>query len=113
MKVVKKTETNRHQNCDHCAAIEYPLGDKDINLAVIELTGRYPERGMVVNDVCKEIAYVEKGSCTIGFDDQVVELEKGDTIMIEPGRAYYWEGEATLVVPCTPAWYPEQHREIE
>jgi hypothetical protein len=34
-------------------------------------------------------------------------------ILIEPEEKYYWDGNFTLFVPCTPAWYPEQHEEID
>lgn len=115
MKLVKRDEVNEYKNSDKCLALEYPLGDKDLNIAVIKLTGRYPEQGMVVNDVCKEVVYVEEGDCRLVFSDkevEEVELKAGDIVLLEPGEKYYWEGNATLVVPCTPAWYPEQHREV-
>lgn len=49
MKVVYKKQTKQFKNSPVCTAIEYPLGDKDINGAVIELNGRYPDKGRVVN----------------------------------------------------------------
>jgi len=29
------------------------------------------------------------------------------------GEKYFWEGEMEMFMPCTPAWYPEQHKEIK
>jgi hypothetical protein len=55
MKMIKASKVYKRKNSDFCAAIEYPLGDKDINCAVINLTGRYPVKGRVVNEKCKEI----------------------------------------------------------
>jgi hypothetical protein len=55
MKVVRLNQTKEFKNSDFCTATEYPLGDKDINGAVIELKGRYPDKGQVVNYKCKEI----------------------------------------------------------
>ena len=61
MKVVKRGEAVEHHNSDSCLAIEYPLGESDINGAVIKLNGRYPEKGWCINKECKELAYVVKG----------------------------------------------------
>lgn len=52
MKVIHKNQTEIFKNSQVCTAIEYPLGDKDINGAVIELNGRYPNTGRVVNLKC-------------------------------------------------------------
>ncbi len=54
-------------------AWEYPVLDKALHGAVIELSGRYPDTGRVVNELCT----------------------------------------TTLFMPCAPAWYTEQHREVE
>jgi mannose-6-phosphate isomerase-like protein (cupin superfamily) len=113
MKIIKKTQTSIHKNSENCTAIEYPLGDKDINIAIIELNGRYPTKGRVVNNKCKELSYILKGSGKITIEDTEIELNEGDTVLVEPKEKYYWDGNMTLVVPCTPAWYPEQHEEVE
>ena len=42
-----------------------------------------------------------------------VELQEGDMILIEPGERYFWDGNLTMFVPCTPAWYPGQHKKVE
>jgi len=113
MKIILKNQTKKFQNGKNCTAWEYPLGDKDINGAVIELSGRYPETGEVMNKVCKELAYVIKGEGRVVIENQEFNISKGDLVMIEPGEKYYWEGKMTMFVPCVPAWYPEQHQEIE
>lgn len=112
MKIVKNQQTKIFQNSKVCKAIEYPLGDKDINGAVIELNGRYPDKGRVVNLKCKELAYVVKGSGKLIVEGKEVELNEGDLALIEPGEKYFWDGNMTMFMPCTPAWYPEQHKEI-
>lgn len=110
MKRIRKTETTIFKNGKHCVAIEYPLGDKSINGAVIKLNGRYPDKGRVVNEVCKELAYVIEGKGSVTVENRLVSLVKGDQILIEPGERYFFEGNLTMFVPCTPAWYPEQHK---
>jgi len=94
-------------------ALEYPIKDKDISVALIELTGRYPNKGIVLNEKCKELAYVIKGSGKLVVENKEVPVEEGDLVSIDPGEKYFWDGNLTLLIPCTPAWYPEQHKEIE
>lgn len=113
MKAIHKNQTKTLKNNNVCTAIEYPLGDKDINGAVIELKGRYPDKGRVVNLKCKELAYIIKGSGKVVVEGKEVELNEGDLILLEPGEKYFWEGELVMFVPCVPAWYPEQHKEVE
>lgn len=113
MKIIKKDQAEVHKNSNACVAIEYPLGDKDINGAVIELNGRYPDKGRTVNLECKELAYIIKGSGRLVVESKEIELNEGDLVLIEAGEKYYWEGSFTMFVSCTPAWYLEQHREVE
>ena len=113
MKLINKEETSKYKNSNNCIATEYPMNDKDINIAIIDITGRYPTKGRVVNNKCKEIVYVIKGKGKVFVDNKEISLEKGDMILIEPKEKYYWDGNFTLFVPCTPAWYPEQHEEVD
>lgn len=113
MKVIERNQTKEFRNSEVCTAIEYPLGDKDINGAVIKLNGRYPDNGKVVNQECKELAYVIKGSGKVVVEGKEVGLQQGDLVLIEPGERYYWEGNMEMFVPCTPAWYIEQHKEVQ
>lgn len=112
MKVVKSTQTNSFQNSDTCKAIEYPLNDKDINAVVIQLKGRYPDTGRTVNLECKELVYVINGTGKIVCEGEEVVLHQGDVLLIQQGEKFYWEGDMELFMPCTPAWYPEQHKEV-
>jgi mannose-6-phosphate isomerase-like protein (cupin superfamily) len=113
MKVVHKNQTKEFKNSEACTALEYPLGDRDINGAVVELNGRYPGKGRVVNLKCKELAYVVKGSGKLVVEGKELVLQEGDLALIEPGEKYFWEGNMTMFMPCTPAWYPEQHKEVK
>lgn len=114
MKIVKKIEAIVHKNSDTCFATEYPSDDKDINIGIVKIEGRYPESGYALNEVCKELAYVSEGEGKIVFlNGEVFSIEEGDSVLIEPKEKYYWEGKFTLFVPCSPAWYPEQHKKIK
>lgn len=112
MKIVKSYQTKKFKNSPVCIATEYPLGDKDINGALIELKGRYPDKGRVVNLKCKEMAYIIKGSGKLVVERKEIKLRTGDLILIAPGEKYFWEGKMIMFVPCTPAWYLGQHKEV-
>lgn len=109
MKIIKKSETIEFKNSSKCIAYEYPIDDKDINGAVIEISGRYPDEGRVTNKVCKELVYVIDGSGKLVIEDKKILLNPGDQVLIETNEKYYFDGKFTLFTPCTPAWYPEQH----
>ncbi len=113
MKIVKKSQTHSFQNSDVCKAIEYPMGDSDINGAIIELTGRYPTQGKVVNTKCKEMAYIISGSGKLILEKEEIEVNESDLVLIEPNENYCWEGNMTMFVPCTPVWCQEQYKEVK
>jgi len=113
MKIVRKNQTKEFKNSAVCTGVEFPLEDKDINFSIIKVNGRYPDKNKVVNLKCKELAYIIRGSGKLFVGSTETNLNEGDLVFIEPGEAYYWEGNMEMFVPCTPAWYPEQHKEIE
>ncbi len=113
MKVIRKNQTKRFKNSPVCIAHEYPLGDKDINGVVIELKGRYPDKGRVVNLKCKELVYLLDGSVLLEVEGKKIKLEKGDEVLIMPKEKYLWDGNCRIFTACTPAWYPEQHKEVK
>ncbi len=89
------------------------MEDKDINGAVIKLSGRYPDKGRAVNLICKEMAYIIKGFGRIVVEGEEMKLEEGDLVLIDKGEKFFWEGNMKIFMPCVPAWHPEQHKEVE
>lgn len=112
MKLTPLSRSIKNRVTPNCIAIEYPNGDKDIWGAIIKLTGRYPEKGRTVNLKCKELVYFIEGKGKLVINDKEVKVKKGDQLVIDVGEKYYWEGKFVMFVPCTPAWYPEQHKEV-
>jgi len=113
MKFVPKVKSKKIEVTDTCTAIEYPKGDKDIWGSVIKLNGRYPLKGFTVNQKCKELVYFISGKGKLVVDNKTIYVKKGDQVVINPGEKFYWEGKFVMFMPCAPAWYSEQHKEVE
>ena len=112
MKIIKLEEIKEFKNSDSCCVLEYPLDDKDINIALAKINGRYPENSFALNTECKEIGYVVEGVGKLVVENKTIELKKGDVILIEVGEKFYWEGDLEILMPCAPAWTPEQYKII-
>ncbi len=111
MKIIAKSQTIKFSNSDTCEGFEFNFEDRDLNIAVVTVHGRYPEAGHLVNEVCKEVGYILGGHGTVGVDNEMYDLHPGDAVFINPGERYYWQGEhLTMLMPCSPAFYPEQHK---
>lgn len=109
MNIVRKDGAKRFENAATCTAFEYETGGGDINVAKIEIKGRYPVEGSAVNKEVRELAYVLQGAGTVSVNGKAHELSEGDVVAIEKGEMAFWEGELTLVIACAPAWTPEQY----
>ncbi len=109
-----RLEGSSFENSPVCKGVGYAVDGASMDLAKIELTGRYPERGWVMNEVSYEMAYVLHGSGQfINRNGDTLEVGEGDVVSIETGKQYAWNGTLTLIVPCTPPFDPDQHKEVE
>jgi len=113
MKIIKKSEVIKFEHGQTCVAREYPLNDRDINVAIIELNGRYPEKGRAMNEISKELAYVASGSGKVVIEGVETEVNEGDMVLVHPGEKFFWQGKMKLFMPCTPAWTQEQYKLVE
>jgi mannose-6-phosphate isomerase-like protein (cupin superfamily) len=113
MKIIKKADSTDFANSNTCYGVEYRFKDKDLDIARITIDGRYPAKGHLINKVIKEIIYVLGGSGVVGVGDKEYILRPGDAVFIKPKERYYLRGKSMrLLVPCSPAFYPEQHIEV-
>lgn len=110
MEIVKKEDAIRHQSSPLCAVDEYPMENPEMNIAVAEIGGRYPDEGYAVNHECSEMGYVVKGAGKLVTETQETTLSNGDVVYIPRGEKFYWEGVMTVILPCAPAWHPAQHQ---
>ncbi len=47
MKVIKYNDALKGKNSEKCKTLEYSFMDKDIDLGIATIKGRYPDEGMV------------------------------------------------------------------
>ena len=114
MQVIKYSNAIEGAHSDKCKTLEYSFKDGDIDLGVATITGRYPEKDYCVNTISKELIYVLDGSGKLCFENDVVEFEKGDSILINSNEKYYWDTTyCTVTMSCTPAWSEEQHKLVQ
>src|ERR1700722_10919296 len=108
MKVIKKGDTIAFTNSKTCHGQSFDFGSKDLDIAVVTVNGRYPDKGHLVNEECREIAYVLSGSGLVEIADETHELAPGDGVMINPGERFYWQGnKLEMLMPCAPAFSPK------
>ena len=112
MEHVRQEQAVKKQNSPYCTIWEYPMQNREMNIAIAEIQHRYPTQGFAMNEKCSEMGYVLKGSGRLVTEQKNVELREGDAVYIPCGERYYWEGNLSVLLPCTPAWYPEQHKLI-
>lgn len=112
MEHVTRQDTKRYTNSPNCTAFEYATKNAEINMGIVEITGRYPNEGHAINHKCTEIGYILKGSGKFVTEDKIVHFSEGDVILIPQEEKYHWEGTVTIVIASTPAWYPDQHEHI-
>lgn len=113
MQKLTSHQSIEHKNSENCVVSEFPTDDQQINFATAKITARYPETGLASNTLCREIVYVQEGAGKIVVDNVEYSLAKGDVILVLPNEKFYWEGNMTIHIACTPAFTPEQHIHIE
>lgn len=113
MILIPFSKSNKFSVTPTCDAREYPNGDKDIWGSVIQIRGRYPDSGFTVNEECKGLVYFIDGNGKVVIDGKEIEVHKSDQLLIDKGEKFFWEGELIMFMPCSPAWYPEQHKQVE
>lgn len=112
MTVVRSNTTESFENSKACKGYSFPNTGNEINGAIISVAGRYPVTGFLVNEVCKELVYITKGSGKLTLTGESQTFNKGDVVYIENGEKFAWEGDFEGFFVCTPTFYPEQHKEV-
>ena len=97
-----------------CKTIEYSFQDKDLDLGIAIIKGRYPEKGYCMNEISKELIYILEGTGKIITNKKEISFKEGDAIFINPKEKYYWDTTyCKASMSCTPAWSPNQYKVVE
>lgn len=114
MEIIRNEEKELGQNIEICKTEEYSFKDKDIDLGVATIKGRYPDEGYCMNEISKELIYVLEGEGTLFLEDKEIAFKKGDAILINNNEKYYWtSSNCTISMTCTPAWNKNQYKIIK
>ncbi len=109
MQIVKQKKTNIVDAAKGVTIYEYLMQEHGISGATATIDGRYPEKGFAKNTTAKELALVLDGAGVIGLADKESSIEIGDCVCIDRNEKFYWQGNMTLFMVCTPSFKPEQH----
>ncbi len=114
MQLIKNNNAIKGTNSDKCKILEYSFSDKDIDLGIATITGRYPESGFCLNTISKELIYVLDGNGKLYFENDCIEFKKGDSILIDSNEKYYWDSTYCVIsISCIPAWNEEQYKIVK
>lgn len=103
-----KLDGQSFQNSDTCQGMAY-VADAPLDIAQINIDGRYPESGWAVNHECHEMVRVSRGIGEVTINSMTTELSEGDVVYIPPNTAFAWSGEMVITMACSPPFYPEQY----
>lgn len=111
--IYKSFDNTELFNKGTCKTYEYNIEDKDINYCIAEIDGRFPIEKWAINRKCKEMLHILNGSGIINVEGKEYQLKKDDVVLININEKYYFKGKMRLGIPCSPAWYPEQHEIVD
>ena len=112
--LVKKENAKQVSNSDKCTVWEYDTKTKNFNVATAFIDGRFPDERRVVNLELEEIYYVQSGSATIHSEKGEFVIVEGDVYLFDKGEKFWLDADKlSLVVTCSPAFDPEQHKIVD
>ena len=108
-----KLSSNDFENSPTCRGLAFVSDDAPIDMAIIEISGRYPEVGQAVNHECHEMVTVVSGAGSVTVAGVLYELAAGDVVHVPPETPFVWDGNMTITMACTPPFSGEQYEIIE
>ena len=109
MQIVKSKDKIIHNSHGKAQVEEYFMNDKTIDLCVVHIDGRMPEKGRVINSDFNCVCYVLEGQGN--FSGQPI--EKGDAFNILSNEPYWFDGNFSMTMCGTPAFHPDQSKIID
>ena len=102
-----------HKNNEACEVCEYPSIGSEFDIAVVRISGKYPNHGYCVNDVCKEVVYIIEGEGVMYEGEKEHKFKKGDVIVIKAGEKFRCEANCVASISCTPPWDIKQYKLVQ
>ena len=107
-----KLDGQAFKNSDTCEGVSFAAPDAPLDIARIEINGRYPEQGFTRNLRSHEVVYVIEGAGKVTVDETETTLTIGDVVHIPPDTPFAWDGHMTLIMACDPPFEPTQYELI-
>ncbi len=108
----KSNTAEAFENSPECNGISFGSLNDEIDMAVIEVNGRYPSEGFLVNEICKEAVYVLSGGGKLIGTETSLDFTAGDVLYVDSEEKFAWQGDFKAVFSLTPAFSPFQHKEV-
>ena len=98
IKICKAKNNIQRKNGAHCTITECPIDSNELNIALAETNGRYPETGYTVNRKVSGLVHIQSrtGSLTVG--GETISFAAGDSLLIEPNEAFFWNGNFSAII---------------
>lgn len=109
MNIIPSSQTNKIHASPTTTIWEFVMKEKAISGAIAEIKVRYPENGITVNKVSKELAFVVAGHGHIVTPSQKSPVHIGDLIFLDKEESFAWEGNLTIFMATTPKFDSRQH----
>ena len=80
-----------------------------MNVARIQINGRYPAEGFTSNRKADSIIHIVSGHGVLGIKNAPpIELAEHDQVHLAAGDSYFFDGTMEMIYSATPKWTPEQ-----
>lgn len=84
-----------------------------LSCALVEQTGRYPEKGFKQNEICTEAFYVIEGKLKVTIGKKTFIMKANDVVYIPPRTPYAVEGKGKSFVFIEPKWDSAQNTAVD
>lgn len=92
---------------------KYPTPTKDMDIGKMVIDGRHPTAGFIVEEECSFVMYILKGNGKVFAGDDVFSVEQEDVVFVPKNNKFAVDGQMEYITFDSPAWYPEQAKEIQ
>lgn len=104
MKIIRKEDVIKDENSKKCKTMKYSFGENNLDIRILNISGRYPDKDYCVNTSGKELMYVLEGDLELIFENKNVIIQKYDSILIDKNEKYYCISKRCKVLSrCVPA----------